>query len=30
MACISRCPMEAIEYGKHTQGLPRYTCPESR
>lgn len=28
MACISRCPQEAIEYGKHSQGLPRYTCPK--
>lgn len=26
MACICRCPYEAIEYGKHSQGLPRYTC----
>ena len=26
MACISRCPKEAIEYGKHSQGLTRYTC----
>ena len=26
MACISRCPKEAIEYGKHSQGLPRYLC----
>lgn len=26
MACISRCPKEAIEYGKRTKGLPRYTC----
>lgn len=25
MACICRCPAEAIEYGKHSQGLPRYT-----
>ena len=29
MACISRCPKEAIEYGKHSHGLPRYTCPKS-
>ena len=28
MACICRCPKEAIEYGKHSQGLPRYTCPK--
>ena len=28
MACISHCPAKAIEYGKHSQNLPRYTCPE--
>ena len=28
MACICRCPAEAIEYGKHSQGLPRYVCPQ--
>lgn len=28
MACICRCPKEAIEYGKHSKGLPRYTCPK--
>ncbi|MGI6765745.1 MAG: EFR1 family ferrodoxin [Lentihominibacter sp.] len=28
MACICRCPKEAIEYGKKSQGLPRYTCPK--
>ncbi|MFS0783215.1 EFR1 family ferrodoxin [Bacillus sp. 1P06AnD] len=28
MACICRCPKEAIEYGKHTNGLVRYTCPK--
>lgn len=28
MACICRCPAEAIEYGKHSQGLPRYVCPK--
>lgn len=28
MACICKCPKEAIEYGKHSQGLPRYTCPK--
>lgn len=28
MACICRCPAEAIEYGRHSRGLPRYTCPE--
>lgn len=26
MACICNCPKEAIEYGKHSRGLPRYTC----
>lgn len=26
MACICRCPKEAIEYGKHSRGLPRYIC----
>lgn len=26
MACICRCPKEAIEYGKHSKGLPRYAC----
>lgn len=28
MACICRCPRKAIEYGNHSKGLPRYTCPE--
>lgn len=28
MACINRCPKEAIEYGKHSKGQPRYTCPK--
>lgn len=28
MACICKCPKEAIEYGKHSQELPRYTCPK--
>lgn len=28
MACICHCPVEAIEYGKHSIGLPRYTCPK--
>ena len=28
MACICRCPSAAIEYGKHSVGLPRYTCPK--
>ena len=27
MACICRCPKEAIEYGNHSKGLPRYVCP---
>ncbi|MCI9592410.1 MAG: flavodoxin [Lachnospiraceae bacterium] len=27
MACICRCPAEAIEYGKHSKGLPRYVFP---
>lgn len=26
MACICHCPKNAIEYGKHSQGLPRYIC----
>jgi len=26
MACICHCPKEAIEYGKHSRGLTRYTC----
>ncbi len=30
MACISRCPTEAIEYGKHTIGLRRYVCPKDK
>ena len=28
MACINYCPKEAIEYGKHSKGQPRYTCKE--
>lgn len=28
MACICRCPVEAIEYGEHSKGLPRYVCPK--
>ncbi len=28
MACICRCPAEAIEYGKRTKGLRRYICPK--
>lgn len=27
MACICGCPVEAIEYGKHSIGLQRYQCP---
>ncbi|MDD2957993.1 MAG: EFR1 family ferrodoxin [Lachnospiraceae bacterium] len=27
MACICRCPSEAIEYGKHSHGMTRYICP---
>jgi len=26
MACISYCPVEAIEYGKQSEGKPRYRC----
>lgn len=29
MACICRCPSGAIEYGKHSVGLVRYTCPKN-
>lgn len=29
MACICRCPVEAIEYGKRTRGKARYVCPEN-
>ena len=29
MACICRCPVEAIEYGQHTKGLSRYVFPKS-
>ncbi len=28
MACICKCPTEAIEYGRHTKGLRRYVCPK--
>ncbi|MDO5408019.1 MAG: EFR1 family ferrodoxin [Eubacteriales bacterium] len=28
MACISRCPKEAIEYRKKSKGKVRYTCPK--
>lgn len=27
MACICKCPVEAIEYGKKTIGKKRYSCP---
>lgn len=27
MACICRCPAEAIEYKNNSQGKPRYYCP---
>lgn len=30
MACICRCPSEAIEYGKHSKGMPRYVCPKNK
>lgn len=29
MACICRCPSEAIEYGEHSKGLTRYICPKT-
>lgn len=28
MACICGCPAKAIEYGKRSQGKPRYICKE--
>ncbi len=28
MACICYCPVEAIEYGKATEGKVRYRCPK--
>lgn len=28
MACICRCPVEAIEYGKKSEGKRRYICPD--
>ncbi len=28
MACISKCPARAIEYGKKSRGKPRYQCPQ--
>lgn len=30
MACICQCPAEAIEYGRHSKGLPRYTFPKDK
>ncbi len=27
MACICKCPKEAVEYGKRSKGKPRYQCP---
>ena len=27
MACICGCPQKAVEYGKQSQGKPRYHCP---
>lgn len=27
MACICKCPKEAIEYGNRSKGKPRYRCP---
>ena len=27
MACICKCPKEAIEYGNKSRGKPRYQCP---
>lgn len=29
MACICRCPSEAVEYGEHSKGLARYVCPKT-
>lgn len=26
MACICRCPTQAVEYGKRSQGKPQYQC----
>ncbi len=28
MACICRCPKEAVEYGNKSKGKPRYFCPQ--
>lgn len=30
MACICGCPSKAVEYGKKSQGKPRYQCPAYR
>jgi len=30
MACISRCPARAIEYGRASEGRERYVCPAFR
>lgn len=30
MACINKCPAEAIEYGKHSKGLHRYVFPKNK
>ena len=30
MACINLCPKDAVEYGKRTQGKPRYHGPDAR
>lgn len=30
MACICRCPQEAIEYADKSQGKPRYVCPQRK
>lgn len=27
MACICKCPKEAVEYGNRSKGKPRYQCP---
>lgn len=30
MSCICGCPREAIEYGRKSQGQPRYQCPANK
>lgn len=30
MACISKCPTGTIEYGKRTEGMRKYVCPEEK